>query len=98
MFPAGVSMNKWELKQQLEEARSDNTKHTETISKLTTHVQGLWDEIEQKQQRIYNIQEELRDAEDRWKACLLREQTRVKEDSTAEKLLTKHILNKSTDH
>ena len=91
-------MNKWELKQQLEEARSDNTKHTETISKLTTHVQGLWDEIEQKQQRIYTIQEELRDAEDRWKACLLRESERCKEDAKVEKKFIERILNKSTNN
>ena len=47
-------MNKWQLLNALEEARTDNTKHTETISKLTTHVQGLWDEIEQKQFKINN--------------------------------------------
>ena len=91
-------MNKWQLLNALEEARTDNTKHTETISKLTTHVQGLWDEIEQKQQRIYNIQEELRDAEDRWKACLLREQNRVKEDAKVEKKFVERILNKSTNN
>ena len=47
-------MNKWQLLNALEEARTDNTKHTETISKLTTHVQGLWEEIEQKQFKINN--------------------------------------------
>ena len=91
-------MNKWELKQQLEEARSDNTKHTETISKLTTHVQGLWDEIEQKQFKINRLENEKSEAEDNYKSCLLRESERCQEDAKVEKKFIERILNKSTNN
>ena len=60
-------MNKWQLLNALEEARTDNTKHTETISKLTTHIQGLWDEIEQKQFKINNLNEKNDELLEQWK-------------------------------
>ena len=47
-------MNKWELKQMLEELRTDNTRHTETINKQITHIQALWDEIEFCTEHILN--------------------------------------------
>ena len=50
-------MNKWEIKNMLEESRIDNTKHTETIAKLAAHIASLWEEIEQKQWRINSLEE-----------------------------------------
>ena len=51
-------MNKWELKNMLEELRTDNTRHTETINKQITHIQALWEEIEQKQYKITRLEDE----------------------------------------
>ena len=91
-------MNKWQLLNALEEARTDNTKHTETISKLTTHIQGLWDEIEQKQFKINNLNEKNDELLDNYKSCMLRERKRRQESAEVEKEFTEHILNKSTNN
>ena len=91
-------MNKWQLLNALEEARTDNTKHTETISKLTTHVQGLWDEIEQKQFKINNLTEKNDELLDNYKSCMLRERKRRQEVAEVEKEFTESILNKSTNN
>jgi predicted RNase H-like nuclease (RuvC/YqgF family) len=91
-------MNKWQLLNALEEARTDNTKHTETISKLTTHVQGLWDEIEQKQFKINNLTEKNEELLDNYKSCMLRERKRRQEAAEVEKEFTESILNKSTNN
>ena len=91
-------MNKWQLLNALEEARTDNTKHTETISKLTTHVQGLWDEIEQKQFKINSLTEKNDELLDNYRSCMLRERKHIQESAQEEKQFTKHILNKSTNN
>jgi predicted RNase H-like nuclease (RuvC/YqgF family) len=91
-------MNKWQLLNALEEARTDNTKHTETISKLTTHVQGLWDEIEQKQFKINNLTEKNDELLDNYKSCMLRERKHRQEAAEVEKEFTESILNKSTNN
>ena len=91
-------MNKWQLLNALEEARTDNTKHTETISKLTTHVQGLWDEIEQKQFKINNLTEKNDELLDNYKSCMPRERKRRQEAAEVEKEFTESILNKSTNN
>ena len=91
-------MNKWQLLNALEESRADNTKHTETISKLTTHIQGLWEEIEQKQFKINNLNEKNDELLDNYKSCMLRERKRRQERAEVEKEFTEHVLNKSTNN
>ena len=91
-------MNKWQLVHALDEARTDNTKHTETISKLTTDVKGVWDEIEQKQFKINNLTEKNDELLDNYKSCVLRERKRRQEAEEVEKEFTESILNKSTNN
>ena len=78
-------MNKWQLLNALEEARTDNTKHTETI-------------IEQKQFKINNLTEKNDELLDNYKSCMLRERKRRQEAAEVEKEFTESILNKSTNN
>tara|TARA_R100001143_G_scaffold16024_1_gene18331 strand:+ start:552 stop:827 length:276 start_codon:yes stop_codon:yes gene_type:complete len=91
-------MNKWQLQNMLEAVREDNTKNTETISKLTTHIQALWDEIEQKQFKINSLTEKNDELLDNYRSCMLRERKHIQESAQEEKQFTKHILNKSTNN
>jgi len=91
-------MNKWEIKNMLEESRIDNTKHTETIAKLAAHIASLWEEIEQKQWRINSLEEKKKDAEDSYRSCMLRERKKRTEEAEYEKKITKELFNKRTDN
>tara|TARA_B110000503_G_C7108677_1_gene397113 strand:+ start:905 stop:1180 length:276 start_codon:yes stop_codon:yes gene_type:complete len=91
-------MNKWELKNMLEELRTDNTRHTETINKQITHIQALWEEIEQKQYKITRLEDEKTELKTHYRDCMLREKKAVADAAQDEKFCTEHILNKSTNN